>query len=742
MNPWLRLITLVLVLFTSRLSAEDKSFIILKGHLGKSAVLEAQKKLKKNQGQQLVILVNSSSGDLDQVLNLARSLYEEKNTHGLKIVVYIEDNAVGPAAVIPFLADQLYTSIFVTWGDVPLGTEHAMPTNLLRNRVTSLISDDQPHAKLLTLMAEAMVDKNIMLVDDNGWKPYTSKIPPVYPIISPKGENLIVSHRELKKLDLLAGEMSLKEFVQKFSLPKTLDITPTESAAIAPQKTSLEKRLKKHIQYNPEGKNLVGRIVIDDRTAGITQGTWLMVKTALDDYKKSKPIFIILELNTPGGQVFAAQQISDALKEMDTQYGIPIVCKIDNWAISAGAMLAYSCRFITIVKDAAMGAAEPVMQSGEGMKTASEKVNSALRADFANRASFFGRNPLIAEAMVDKDMILVLRYGKFVKLDNEDQIRTQGPSPDIVISPKGKLLTLNANELMKYGVADMLMQPAKLPLITEKEKAAGQWPADKELLFHQPFFKDIPHATVKTYLPDWKTTFFSFLSHPIVSSVLFMGMLLGFYIEINTPGFGVPGTLGVVCLFLLLLSSFALEAVNWLELIIVGVGIALIAIDLFLIPSFGIVGGVGILLFIGGVVALLLPGLGKVHYDFDTNTFNAAGQFVFNRLAWLSLGFVVSLIVIALLARYVFPLLAPFNRFVLRGDEQAADKGYVSGVDQATLPQPGETGVAMTDMRPAGKVSVGDHLFEGVSDGGFIAKGAKVKVVGIEGSVIVVSGEK
>ena len=85
-----------------------------------------------------------------------------------------------------------------------------------------------------------------------------------------------------------------------------------------------------------------------------------------------------------------------------------------------------------------MGAAEPLTMEGQKMEVASEKVNSALRADFANRASFFGRNPHIAEAMVDKDIILVLREGAIVRLDSDDQIH-KGDHPDQVISPKGKL---------------------------------------------------------------------------------------------------------------------------------------------------------------------------------------------------------------------------------------------------------------------------------------------------------------
>src|SRR5207245_166319 len=125
----------------------------------------------------------------------------------------------------------------------------------------------------------------------------------------------------------------------------------------------------------PRATNEIGHVLIDDRESGINQSTFLYVKAAMDEYKKSKPLFVILELNTPGGEVFAAQRISDALKELDTQYGIPVVAFVNNWAISAGAMLAYSCRFIVVTKDGAMGAAEPQTVEGTKMEAASEKVN-------------------------------------------------------------------------------------------------------------------------------------------------------------------------------------------------------------------------------------------------------------------------------------------------------------------------------------------------------------------------------
>lgn len=717
---------------------QESIFLSLNGHLGKETIAKAVNVLNQTKWRSqspLVIEINSTSGDLNEVLDLAKKIYEVKEAYHFAVVVYIDENAIGPAAIVPFLADKLITSFFVSWGDIPQGSDATLPVNLLRNRISSLISEKLPQARLLNTIAQAMIDKNIVLIDDNGWKIATDATKGSLPLVSIPGETLVLNQQELQKLHLIQGTLTLEKFHETF---RTEKVESTQSALTQNEQT-FEESLKKHIVFNPQEANAVGYIKIDDRTSGINQATWLYVKTALDYYKnsKNKPIFVILELNTPGGEVFPAQKISDALKDLDTQYNIPVIAFINNWAISAGAMLAYSTRFIAIVKDASMGAAEPVLAGAEGkMETASEKVNSALRADFANRAGFFGRNPYLAEAMVDKDVILVLRYGKIIKLDNESQIRTIGPNPDKIISPKGKLLTLNAEQLMEYGVANVMLPPEKLELITEMELEQGKWPARKMLLFQAPFFKEIPNATIDAFKPDWKTRFFTILANPIVSSLLVLGLLIGFYMEMSSPGFGVPGTVGLTCLFLILLSSFSLEAANWLEIILLLAGIAIILVDLLVLPTFGLLGIVGTVFFLAGLFGLMLPGVGSVSFEYDTKTFNAAGEFVLERFAWLCGSLVLGAIMIAFLAQYVMPRFTPFKRFVLAGGEQV---GYIAGDNPKTLPQPGTKGIVDATLRPSGKVMIQGTIYDAMTSGEFIEEGSPIKVLYLDGSVIVVA---
>jgi membrane-bound ClpP family serine protease len=381
-----------------------------------------------------------------------------------------------------------------------------------------------------------------------------------------------------------------------------------------------------------------------------------------------------------------------------------------------------------------MGAAEPVIASQTGeMQAASEKINSALRSDFANRAQFFDRNPLLAEAMVDKDIILVMRDGVIVKLDSENQVE----ATDKIISPKGKLLTLDARQLMEYGVADILILPTKLPLITEEERAEGKWPASKMQLFQYPFFKSIPQATISAFQMDWKNRFFAFLANPVVSSLLFLGLMVGFYIEFNTPGFGAPGLLALTCLFLILLSSFSTETINWLEIIIFSVGVLLILLEIFVLPGFGIPGVLGILLVVSGLFLMMLPSMSSFTFTLDPDKMTAAGQFFLEKLGWLCATIIIGFIFIYLLGKYVMPRLSRFNRLVLRG-EQDRSAGYVAGMDIRDLPKVGSQGEAISSLRPSGKVLIDDTVYDAMSQGGFIDQGKKIKILYFEGSRMIV----
>ncbi|WP_237753986.1 NfeD family protein [Parachlamydia acanthamoebae] len=236
---------------------------------------------------------------------------------------------------------------------------------------------------------------------------------------------------------------------------------------------------------------------------------------------------------------------------------------------------------------------------------------------------------------------------------------------------------------------------------------------------------------------DWKTQLFVFLSNPVVSSALFLGLLMGAYMEFSTPGFGLPGSIALICLFLIILSSFALEIASWLELFLLLAGVGIVALDLFVLPTFGLIGIFGVILFLAGLFGLMLPGAGSMDFELDTGTFNAAGEAVMNRLAWLSGTLVVGIGLMILLARYVTPSFSGFNRFVLKGHEQEGYQAFSSEL----LPQPGKTGKAETTLRPAGKVIIDGKYYDAISSGSFIEKGSPIHVIGFDSGTLLVEEE-
>ncbi|QVL56831.1 MAG: serine protease [Simkaniaceae bacterium] len=715
-----------LLIFNALVFAED-TYVLLKGYLGEDNLSFAQQKInavREVDGGRLILQVNSSSGDLRASLSLAQEIYDIKMRSNKYVIIYIEGKAVGPAAVFPFLADEMIVTPLVAWGDIPYGVKDQMTLERMRRSVSSLINRNRSHAPTLYKLADAMIDPHYQLIYQNGQGVIEKEKKEQF-------DPLVLNLKGMKSLGVVDEVMDDKTFADSYVRVKE---EQTEYSRVV-SAAEFNEEFEKYVSYSKTEQNLIGYIRIDNKRS-INQATYIYVKFALKDFIKKGVRFVVLDLDTPGGEVLAALKIVDLLQKLDVQYHIPVVAFIDNWAVSAGAMLAYSSRFIGVLPSSLMGAAEPVILGKEGqMVSASEKVNSALRAEISNLASFYGRNPLIAEAMVDKDLILVLRNHKIVKLKSESEVINTGSSPDVIISGRGKLITLNSKQMIDLGIADFEVPFKPVPEITDKEWNKGVWPASKVLIFEEPTLNKIPHAVMIDY-QDWRVGFFTVLTHPIVATLLFVGLVIGLYIEINTPGFGVPGSIALGCLALILLSSFASHAINWIEIIIVCVGLILLALELFVIPGFGITGILGIILTIIGLFALMLPGIDRLNF-LEPETFKLVGVAFIERLAWLCGGLVFAIVMIILMARFFSHRFFRFSKLILKG-EQEKKEGYVSGIPRELMPEEGELGETVTPLRPSGKVHIGDNLYNAVCLTGYLETNTTVEVVKIEGSKIVV----
>ncbi len=444
------------------------------------------------------------------------------------------------------------------------------------------------------------------------------------------------------------------------------------------------------------------------RDKPIDNSTYLYVKYALESYVKDGVSFVLLDLDTPGGEVFSALRIGQELRKIDGEYGIPVVALVDDWALSAGALIAYSCRYIGVTSQGSMGAAEPVIVSSDGkMESASEKMVSALRAEFSKAAELYGRNPLIAEAMVDKDLVVVKRGKEIISLLDDAQIQVE----DVVITTKGKLLTLEAKQMEEWNISNFFLQ------------ALGREPlSGKEILKEELFFS-FPMQWIS--YENWKIDFFAFLSHPMVSSLLLIGFLIGLYGEVQHPGLGFSALLALFALSGMLLSSFAGQLIGWLEIIILLFGLSLVTLDLIVIGSW-VLGGVGILIALGGLLTMLLPSLVGVSFSWDPKDWGIVLSEWIYRLSLFLCSVFISLIVSCLASRFLLCKSPITRRLVLKESENQKNDSV------EFFPLVGSLGKSVSSLRPFGKVEIEGAFYEAETDGEFIQTGVWIEVLKVQ----------
>jgi len=475
----------------------------------------------------------------------------------------------------------------------------------------------------------------------------------------------------------------------------------------------IEQSFAEHILYKNEGGNRVGYLDIP-RDRPIDQSTYLYIKFALEEYIKQGVICVYLHLNTPGGEVFPSIKIAELLQNLDAVHHIPVVAVIDNWALSAGAMLAYSCRYIAVSPTALMGAAEPVTTGAEGkMESAPEKIVSALRAEFATLAKVYGRNPLIATAMVDKDIILIKKGNEIIQLKEESDAKSFRKGSYEWVTTRGKLLTLDAEQLIALKVADFKVESGSL--------------------LAYPFFSKIPNLSLISY-SNWKIDFFAFLTNPLIASLLMMGLAIGVYMEMSHPGFGVPGIIALTCLVLILISNFATHVIHWLEILFVVIGVLLFLVEVFVFPGFGLLGAIGAAFILFGLIAMMLPNF-HAFPTWDWGQWDIHALEFFERVVYLGGALILSLLFMILFSRYISPRLMKKNKMILDTDQE----GSIAGPAISTLPPIGSEGEAFTSLRPGGRVLIHERFYDATAYLGFIDKGEKVVVVKILGSAIIVA---
>ena len=264
---------------------------------------------------------------------------------------------------------------------------------------------------------------------------------------------------------------------------------------------------------------------------------------------------LVLDMDTPGGRVDAAERISDALSDSP----VPVYTLVNRRAFSAGALIALSTSRIYMRPGSVIGAATPVDGTG---KKAPEKIVSAMRSEMRALAESHGLDPVVAAAMVDEDVAI-----------------------DGVVE-EGKLLTLTTDEAVAIGYA---VEVADMDALL------------RELGYTSP--------NVITTEVNWAERIVRFFSHPVVSPFLLSLGFLGLLAEIKTPSFGMAGAAGMLALSLFFGSHLIIGLAGLEDILVFGAGILLLGVEVLIVPGFGLFGLVGMLAILGGLYMSLLGSL-------------------------------------------------------------------------------------------------------------------------------------
>ena len=394
------------------------------------------------------------------------------------------------------------------------------------------------------------------------------------------------------------------------------------------------------------------------------------VKRIVSEAEKNNASLIIFKINTFGGRVDAATQIKDAIINSKVE----TIAFIDKRAISAGSLIALSCNQIVMVPGASIGATTVVDQAG---KKQAEKAQSYMRSEMRSTAERTGRRTDVAEGMVD------------------ERVEIEG------LVDSTQLITLTSKEAMEYGIADTML--ASLSSVLEYSGNAN--------------------AKITELEVNWGESFIRFINNPVITSILMMVIMVGMFMEIKTPGWGVPGTASLIALGLFFGAGYILEIASIMDILLFAIGVVLIIVEIFVIPGFGVFGIAGIILMIAGLFMGLVSDFPLIQTDIlSIAIIQLAGSFV------------LSGIVIYLLAK-TLPKSTLWNKLVLeKGIKETS--GYTSNKELKKLI--GLQGEALTDLRPSGTAVIDGKRYDVVTQGDYIVKDSKIEVMEEEGSKIVV----
>ncbi len=469
-----------------------------------------------------------------------------------------------------------------------------------------------------------------------------------------------------------------------------------------------------------QGDSTDPRVALITIAGPLDEAHLALVRRAAGEIRKSNPTLVLFEIDTPGGRIDHMLALGEAIMSLapirTVAYVRPRAKRgVTGGAWSAGAYVALSCGRLYMYPGTVIGAAAPMAETGEGVKPVDEKYVSAFREKFRARAEQNGYPAGLAAAMVDKDLEIfeVVVKGKklYLTVAEMERLRSSGETFDLPSTPyvaRGKLLTLTDRQVQETGM--------------------GRVSASREALYEAEGLSSPREEPIE---PTWSEGLVGILTSPLVATILLAVGILGVWVEFKTPGFGLPGILGILALAIFLFGHHLAGLAEVPEILLVILGIALLAVEIFLFPGvgvFAVAGGLAIL--VGLILAFqgfAWPDPAAAPWEVDL-LLGSVGRVLVSFLG-AGIGFLA-------LLRFL-PRLPVLGRLV-----------HSAGI-VGTAPAPaglgglvGRPGHAVTPLRPAGKIEVDGRVLDVVADGDFVAAAEPVVVLRIEGARIVVCKSK
>ena len=433
-----------------------------------------------------------------------------------------------------------------------------------------------------------------------------------------------------------------------------------------------------------------GSIVVLPVSGPVSEVQFLFLRRVLKNAESADAAALILDMDTPGGDLKSTEKIVQMLGKSP----IPTYTYVNSNAGSAGALIALGTKKIFMSPVSAIGAAAPVAGSGQEIPvTMNAKIVSYYSGYFRSVAQ---KNGYHAE-LVDG----------FMNLDKEVKIG------DEIINPKGSLLTLSAQEATRPISGRSLLASGIATDIADVVRQCGL-PIDKLVLTKPSGFEN---------LAQWIT---------LLAPFLLLGGVLGAYLELKAPGFGVPGIISAIC-FLLFFGGHYIAGLTGFEMIaIFALGVVFIALELIFFPGIFVVALSG--------AAMILTSLFLAMADFyPAQPITLSYDFFLTPMLNLSITILLACIFIGLASRYL-PALPLFRNLSLSSNLAPGPSltNTISNTGTASSLFAGNEGIAISPLHPTGRAQIGQEHFDVLTEGEFIAAGTPIQILKIMDQKIIV----